>query len=250
MKEETKVFVKKRIWPLLASGGSALVMLLAFFIPSIQDQWDRYESRNIIQQYVTIGDDFMKEENYKMAAESFTKAFELSEEKRLDIEIRRLSARVNQIYQDPAWSSEPPEGLEEVDFQFLLHLKKGSGYVSERASILTSYGIYLAAVGKPKEAEDAIREALRLNPKEILAHINLGNLMDEEGKRDEAEKAYLQAIRLAPDNARAHYNLGLLYQERNKLREAEKEFSKVIGLDPNDTDAITQRDIVLKALGK
>jgi tetratricopeptide (TPR) repeat protein len=250
MKDETKVFIKKRMWPLLVSAGSASVMLLAFFIPSIQDQWDRYESRNIIQQYVAIGDDFMKEENYPMAVEAFTKAFELSEEKRLDIEIKRLNAKVNLIYQNPVWSSKPPEGLEEVDFQFLLHLKKGPEHVVERASILTSYGIYLAAVGKHREAESVIRKAIRLNPKETLAYINLGNLMDETGQKDKAEKAYRQAIRLAPGNARAHYNLGLLHLEKNNLAEAEKEFNKAIALDPLDKDATNQRDIIRKALNK
>jgi tetratricopeptide (TPR) repeat protein len=223
-------------------------MLLAFFIPSIQDQWDRYESRNIIQQYVELGDDFMKEENYQMAVASFTKAFELSEEKRLDIEIKRLDAKVNLIYQNPVWSSEPPEGLEEVDFQFLLHLKKGPEHVGERASILTGYGIYLAAVGKPKEAEQAIRKAISLNPIEALAYINLGNLLDEAGKINESEKAYRRAIQLAPGNARVHYNLGLLHLEKNDLKEAEKEFNKAVALDPHDTDAVMQRDVLLKKL--
>jgi tetratricopeptide (TPR) repeat protein len=238
----------KRIWPLLASAGSASIMILAFFIPSIQDQWDRYQSRNVIQQYVELGEDFVKEENYKMAAEAFSKAYEFSEEKRLDIEVKRLSAKVNSIYQDPAWGSKPPEGLEEVDFQFLLHFQKHPKHTRQRASILTSFGIYLAAVGKTKEAEKAIKEAIRLNPKEVLAYINLGNLMDEMGKRDEAEQAYRQAIRANPKNARAHYNLGLLFSEQRKLKAAEIEFDKAIKLDPRDTDAINQRDLVLRQI--
>lgn len=36
----------QRLGLLIASIGSALVMLLAFFIPSIQDQWDRYQLRS------------------------------------------------------------------------------------------------------------------------------------------------------------------------------------------------------------
>ena len=244
MKMKTKTLVTKRIWPLLVSAGSASVMILAFFIPSIQDQWDRYQSRNIIQQYVEIGDDFVLEGNYKMAEEAFTKAFELSEEKRLDIEVKRLSAKVNLIYQDPVWGSKPPEGLEEVDFQFLLHLQKGSEYYKERASILTSYGIYLASVTRTKEAEKVIREAITLNPNETLAYINLGNLLDQIEKKKEAADAYEKAIALEPGNVRAHYNLGLLFSKMNKLKEAEKEFSKVLALDPEDTDAVQQRAMI------
>lgn len=244
---KTKIDIK-RIWPLLVSAGSASIMILAFFIPSIQDQWDRYQSRNIIQQYVALGDDFVKEENYKMAEEAFSKAYELSEEKRLDIDLKRLNAKVNSIYQNPAWGSKPPEGLEEVDFQFLLHFQKNPKDTRKRASILTSFGVYLAAVGKTKEAQKAIEEAIHLNPKEVLAYINLGNLMDEMGKRDDAEKAYRLAIRTDPKNGRAHYNLGLLFSEQRKLKAAEMEFNKAIKLDPNDTDAIYQHDLILRQI--
>ena len=247
-KTGAKVFFKKRVWPLVVSASSASVMLLAFFIPSIQDQWDRYESRHIIQQFVKIGDDFAGEGNYKMAVESFTKAFELSEQKRLDIEVKRLSAKVNMMYQDPVWGSKPPEGLEEIDFQYLLHLKKDPDAATERASILTSYGIYMAAIGKLPEAEQKILEAIRLNPKEIPAYINLGNLMDELGKKADAEKAYNKAIQLNPANVRAHYNLGLLHLEQGKLKEAEADFSTSIDLDPRDTDAIKQLNLVRRKM--
>lgn len=245
---ETKIFVTKKLWPFLVTAYGGLLMLLAFFIPSIQDQWDRYQARLIIQQYVEIGDDFIKEENYKLALEAFTKAFELSEEKRLDIDVKRLSAKVNLIYQDPVWGSKPPEGLEEVDFEFLLHMRQGKENINKRASILTSYGIYLASVNKLKEAERAIREAIRLNSNEVLAYINLGNLLDQVGKKEEAEKAYQKAISIDPKNVRAHYNLGLLLAEQDKLIEAEKEFAKAIKLDPRDSDAIHQRDLILEAI--
>lgn len=43
-------------------------------------------------------------------------------------------------------------------------------HTHERASALTSYGIYLAALGKTMEAENAIRESMRLNPSEVLAY--------------------------------------------------------------------------------
>lgn len=245
---ETKIFVTKRLWPFLVSASGATLMLLVFFIPSIQDQWDRYQARNIIQQYVEIGDDFVKEVNYKLALEAFTKAFELSEEKRLDIDVKRLSAKVNLIYQDPVWGSKPPDGLEEVDFEFLLHLQKSSEHKTQRASILTSYGIYLASVDKMEEAEKAIEEAIQLNPDEVLAYINLGNLLDQVGKKEEAEKAYQKAISIDPKNVRAHYNLGLLYSEQGKLKEARKELTKAIELNPNDADAIEQLNLIHKEI--
>ena len=239
----------KRFWPIIVSIGSASVMILAFFIPSIQYQWDRYQARRVVQQYVEIGDEFVKEEDYKMAEEAFTKAYDLAEVKRLDIEVKRLSAKVKRIYMEPDWGSALPEGLEEVDFQFLLHFQKEAEQLNyEHAVILTSYAIYLAHTGKIIEAEKAIQNAIKLNPNEILAYINLGNLLDQVGRKDEAEDAYQKAITIDNTNARAHYNLGLLFSEQGKFKDAVKEFTKAIEINPADSEAIHQREIVLQEM--
>jgi tetratricopeptide (TPR) repeat protein len=248
MKEETKHMFTKKVWPFLVSASGAILMLLAFFIPSVQDQWDRYQARRIIQQYVEIGEDFVSEGNYEMAEQAFAKAYDLSEGKRLDIEVRRLAAKINRIYQDPEWGSEPPADLDEVDFEFLLHFQKGPDHTKRRASILTSYGIYLASVGKSNEAQGALEEAIQLNPENTLAYINLGNLMDQVGKTVEAEKAYLKAISIDSGSVLAHYNLGLLLYEQGKLSEAEKEFATATKLDPTDSDAIMQRRFIRREL--
>ena len=251
MKEQrTKIFITKKLWPLIVSAASASIMILAFFIPSIQDQWDRYQSRHIIQQYVAMGDDFVQEKKYDLAVEAFTKAYELSSESRLDIEVKRLSAKVNLIYQDSVWGNKPPEGLEDVDFQFLLHLQKGTEHVEQRSSILTAYGIYQASLGKTKDAEQSFLEAIHLNPNEVLAYINFGNLMDQIGKKEEALKLYKKAITLDPKNIHAHYNLGLLLSEQNKWQEANSEFEFILKLDPHNTDAAIQRDLISRQLIK
>jgi tetratricopeptide (TPR) repeat protein len=244
--KKSRAFMLRKLWPLVVSASGAVLMILAFFIPSLQDQWDRYQARKVIQQYMEIGDDFSNEGNYKMALEAFTKAYDLSEGKRLDIEVKRLTAKVNGIYQNVEWGSETPEDLKEVDFEFLLHFQKGAEHVNRRASILTSYGIYLAGMGKPKESQQAFEEAISLNPNDVLAYINRGNLMDQLGKAGEAEKMYLKAILTDPKNVLAHYNLGLLLMDRKRLKEAEREFSKAIELNPADSDAVAQRRLLLE----
>src|SRR5712671_6137644 len=99
-----KIVFIKRWWPFLASLGGAMVMILAFFIPSLQDQWDRYQSRKVIEEFVTLGEQLFDESRYVMAEEAFAKAFELSEFKRLDVEVKRLNARVNRVHDDPDWN--------------------------------------------------------------------------------------------------------------------------------------------------
>ena len=245
-----KTFIKGKLWPFLAGMGSALVMILAFFIPSLQDQYDRYQSRKIINQYEAIGNDFFEEEKYDMAEQAYQKAFELSDSKRLDIEVKRLTAKINRVNINPKWGAEPPEDLTDVDFEYVLHLQKGKEKEKERVAILNSYGLFLVSSKKLKEAEATFKEAMQLDSLDVLAYVNLGNLYDQQSKKQEAMKLYLKAIALDNENTRAHYNLGLLYLEQDKLSEAKKEMEEVLKLDSTDTDAKTQHTLILQELTK
>lgn len=245
---EQKSSIKEKIWPFLAGVSSALVMILAFFIPSLQDQWDRHQSRKIINQYESLGNDFYEEERFDMAEQAYEKAFDLSDNKRLDIEIKRLTARINQVNMNPKWNDTIPEGLEEIDFQYVLHLQKGKEKEKERVGTLNSYGIFLVASQKTKEAEAAFKEAIQLDSVDVLAYVNLGNLYDQQGKKTDAMKNYLKAISLDKDNARAHYNLGLLYEEQGKMEEAKNEFAASLKADSTDADAKAQYNLIIKQL--
>lgn len=45
----------RRVQPWLAGAASASVIVLAFFLPSLQEQWDRMQSRAVVQRYVDLG---------------------------------------------------------------------------------------------------------------------------------------------------------------------------------------------------
>ena len=240
----------RRVWPLLVSAGSALVMLLAFFIPSIQEQWDRFQARRVIERYVELGRSFMDEGRYDLAEESFAKAFELSESRRLDIEEARLKAKVLEINANPDWGAESPEGLDESDFLYLLQMQRGPAHALERAVTFNSYGAFLAAAKHWREAEDAIREALRLNPSDAAAYVNLGNLMRDLERQGEAEAAYRAALRLDSEDARVHYDLGLVLAETGRPKEAEEAFRQAVALDPDEADLLRALGTQLRENGK
>ena len=82
----------QRVSAFVAGASSTLVVLLAFLIPSLQEQWNQYQSRRVLERHVELGRAFMREGKYALAEKSFAKAFELSESKRLDIEEERLKA--------------------------------------------------------------------------------------------------------------------------------------------------------------
>jgi tetratricopeptide (TPR) repeat protein len=90
----------------------------------------------------------------------------------------------------------------------------------------------------PNEAERLYREAIELDPGDILAHNNLGTVLDKLSRAAEAEGAYRKVIELDPTNSDAYYNLGLLL-EKDPARSAEavEAYRRVIDLDPKDPDA-------------
>jgi tetratricopeptide (TPR) repeat protein len=240
----TKMFTREKLWPFLTGVGSALVMILAFFIPSLQDQYDRYQSRKIIDQYEMLGNAFYQEEKFDMAEQAYQKAFEFSDNKRLDLEMKRLEAKINRVNMDPKWAADPPEDLEEIDFQYVLHLQEGKEREKERLATLNSYGLFLVSSKKPGKAETVFLEAIRLDSSDALAYINLGNLYDQLGEKNAAMKNYLAALSRDKDNSRAHYNLGLLYLEKNRLVDAYHEFGEALKADSADADARLQFDQV------
>lgn len=243
-----KKYIRKKIWPFLVSLGGAVVMLLAFLIPSLQDQWDRFQSRKVIEQYVAIGDNLFDENHFTMAETAYQKAFELSAEQRLDIDVKRLNARVNRILENETWGSKPPDDLQEIDFQFLLHTERGQNEVADRVATLNSYGIFLAAGKRRVEAQQQFDEAIRIDPKDVLAYVNKGNLLDEYGEKGLAEEFYMKALAIDKSNGRTHYNLGMLYWEQRKIKEAVDQVNQAIEADEKDSVAVNEYKILLKKM--
>ena len=230
----------RRVQPWIAGAASAFVTVLAFFLPSLQDQWDRWQSRQVIQRYVELGRDFMHEGRFKIAEETFAKAFELSENRRLDIEQERLAAKVARVNEDPAWGETNPEGLEESDFLYLLHLQEGRGAEQSREQALTlnSYGVFLTSEKRFAEAESTFHRSILLDSTNASARVRLGNLLSDRGRQREAEAAYRLALRLDPGSLSGHYNLGLLLAQTGRPAEAETSLRRAAELAPGDADAL------------
>ena len=77
------------IWSLLTSVSSFLVVIFSFLLPSYQEQIDRARGLEVIEKYEKVGDHFFSNGHYAEAEKVFARAFEFSENKRLDIELKR-----------------------------------------------------------------------------------------------------------------------------------------------------------------
>lgn len=65
----------------------------------------------------------------------------------------------------------------------------------------------------PAQAPDAYREAVRLDPENADAHVNLGRLYQLSGDLKHAKRHYQLALITQPDHELANYNLGTVYDE-------------------------------------
>lgn len=218
------------IWSALASTGSVAVVLFSFLLPSYQEQSDRYQARKVIDKYEFVGDRFFRDGHYAEAEQVFQKAFEFSESKRLDLEIKRLRSRIYKVYEQEDWVKTDFEELEEGDFLFLIETAENK---NEKSDILGAYGIFKDLTGDKDKALELLAESVSLNPRNTTSLLNLGNVYDELGNHEKSEQNYLKSLEINPDSFEANYNLGALYYQDGKCAKSKPYFVKAKSLRPS-----------------
>lgn len=71
-----------------------------------------------------------------------------------------------------------------------------------------------------KERYKKLMEAIRMEPKEPLYRVGLGDAYFKDGKLDKAEKMYLSAIKVEPAYATSYRMLGRLYMQKGQWDDA------------------------------
>jgi tetratricopeptide (TPR) repeat protein len=88
--------------------------------------------------------------------------------------------------------------------------------------------------GKKEEAIACYRQAIEIDPKNFLVHINLGGaLMGSKGREEEAIACLRNGVAFGPEFALAHSGLGTALLGKGQTDEAVACFRKAIELDPN-----------------
>jgi tetratricopeptide (TPR) repeat protein len=105
---------------------------------------------------------------------------------------------------------------------------------AQRPPVLVALGQAQLMAGRLDASIAALREAARLEPKNVATHKVLGDALYLAGKEIEAEASLKTALALDAAFEPARYALGRIYYQQNRFPEAVQQFQKVIELDPNN----------------
>jgi len=117
------------------------------------------------------------------------------------------------------------------------------------SSVLAHYnlGVVLDSQGKFEEAAAHYVQALRLNPGYADAHNNLGVFLSRQGKYEAAVAQCTEALRLNPGRADAHNNLGVVLFRQGKYAAAAAHYTEAVRLNPDYGDAYNNRAMIMAA---
>jgi hypothetical protein len=95
-------------------------------------------------------------------------------------------------------------------------------------------GVAAAKAGDFRAAEQALREAVRLDPTRAAPQLNLGLVLHRNGELDAAERALRKAVLLDPDNPRAFAELGHVRYEAGRFAPAAEAYRRAVALGRTD----------------
>jgi tetratricopeptide (TPR) repeat protein len=111
-------------------------------------------------------------------------------------------------------------------------------------------GLTEVGLGQNEPAIEALREAIRLEPGLLEAHVALGKVLARAGLDEEATPVLTRVLELDRSNAEAHFQLGLIALRRGELDSASRSFEAAIEADPEHLQAWYNRALVAERLGR
>jgi adenylate cyclase len=115
------------------------------------------------------------------------------------------------------------------------------------AEINAGLGLILNAAGKPEEAINVLKNAMRLNPIPPGWYLSrLGDAYRLTGRYEKAVHEYKKAIQLQPNDMFSHLNLALCYVKLEQEADAHAEAAEVLRINPKFSAESYAKHIPLK----
>lgn len=111
-------------------------------------------------------------------------------------------------------------------------------------------GSALYGLGEFHAAEEALQNALYLEPDYVDAHCDLGSTLHALGEDERAGQAFERALTLQPSHVDALYNYAGLLRDTGHFMDAVDQYSRVLELQPDHWQAQLNRAISLLGAGR
>jgi len=111
-----------------------------------------------------------------------------------------------------------------------------AGSPAAAAELRTNLGLSYKRLGDAKAAEQWYRQAISLDPRQILAHYGLANMLSELDRHAEAIYHYERALEIKPDFSDAWVNLGNLLEYQNQIERAIQCYEAALQIESGATD--------------
>jgi tetratricopeptide (TPR) repeat protein len=111
-------------------------------------------------------------------------------------------------------------------------LKKILGVESRNASALHLLGVVMYQSGQASEGMRIIKEAIAIDPHQVLFYSNLSEMCRQHKEWQEAKFYGLEALKLQPNFVPALSNLGVVLFDLKEFDESEKIHLKALSIDP------------------
>lgn len=104
-------------------------------------------------------------------------------------------------------------------------------------------------VGVWKNSFELSGNALKVTKENYVAHVIMGDALDDQGKADAAIMNYREALRIMPTYEAAHNSLGTVLAKQGNIAEAMKSFSKAVSLNPQYADGYANMGLCMISTG-
>ena len=108
-------------------------------------------------------------------------------------------------------------------------------------------GVLLLQQGEKARGVELLHQSLKLEPRQPLAHRDLGNALQQSGQLEEALASYDQALALKGDLADLHNNRAIVLTALGRGDEALESYSRAVALKPDYTQAYNNRGALLSS---
>jgi tetratricopeptide (TPR) repeat protein len=127
---------------------------------------------------------------------------------------------------------------------FELALKYRPSYPDTWPNAWNNLGMLAAQAGDSDAAIRNLRQALQLNPGNVVALDNLGNVYRHAGQWAEAQAMFESALKADPSDADASYGLGMVFAQQNDTDSAYRFLERAIELRPGYPDALNNLGVL------